>query len=251
MSKCVRMKTIPHVWLLAILPLYPVYIHIHTFMTELHSCWQRYPSSSVMLIMHLLRKKISWAKTATEDSALVRMHLHSTHHCTPHTTALSTPSTTWNTTHQIQHTQTTYMNNTMYAHYTNEMISFHRTQLTHNTGKITITAITVLHALSLSSLWQAHYQGGWQLHQRIRSIGKHPTTILHWGEQLMHVCQLSYTSLLPIHTYVRTGILWTEKLHSSPDFHEKHWGGRVGDDMDGEVCGCGGSLWLRGGKRCQ
>ena len=44
------------------------------------------------------------------------------------------------------------------------------------------------------------------------------------------------------------GILWTEKLHSSPDSHEEHRRGRVGDDMDGEVCGCGGSLQIRGRK---
>ena len=99
--------------------------------------------------------------------------------------------------------------------------------------------------LYLYSLWQASYQGGWQLHQCIRSIGKHHCQLLYLhveGEQPMGVF---------ITHSLSAGILWTEKLHSSPDSHEKHWGWRVGDDMDGEVCSCGGSLQICGRKWCQ
>ena len=146
-------------------------ISIHTFMTEPHSCWQRYPSSSVMLIMHLLRKKISWAKTATEDSALVCIHLHSTHHCTqhtqhytPHTTALSTPSTTQHTPmhsarpalhtthHCIQHTQhctahTTALSTPSTTHHT-PLHSAHPALHIHTTHS-TITLRTCIEAGAL------------------------------------------------------------------------------------------------------
>ena len=46
--------------------------------------------------------------------------------------------------------------------------------------------------------------------------------ITHSLSALSYVHLHIYATYTYAHTYVRTGILWTEKLHSSPDSNEKH-----------------------------
>ena len=96
------------------LSLYPS--TIRTIMTVSHSCWQKCPSRSVMLITNLLRKMISWTKTVTKDCALVCIY-------TQNTTTLSTHSTTH---HTAQHTTLiTHHTQQHTKHYTYNVHSAH------------------------------------------------------------------------------------------------------------------------------
>ena len=142
--------------------------------------------------------RICWGRRYHEQKSLQRT--------LPLYVCTYTAHTTWHYTPNPTQTQTTYMSNTIHAHYItwNYFFPSHSINTQHKVRK-SPSLPSLFCMLYLSSLWQAPYQGGWQLHQCIRSISKQHVQPLYCTEKSnWGLLVNSFTHLCYLYTYVHT-----------------------------------------------